>query len=186
MKTTPIDVAEMQRLFYIKDDFLYYKIDRGTRARVDKLAGTFFSGGANSKLHYIRVRIGDQRFLAHRIIWAMRNGRDPGNLMVDHKKDIFVDFKGKQVLSNAKSNLRLADDSQSNHNRLRKGKPPKGCSWSKKSQKWMTQIKHKGQSIWLGYFDTEEEAHAAYIKAKNEIAGRFTPSEIRDTGLEMT
>ena len=183
MKTTPIDVAEMQRLFYIKDDFLYNKINRNNQ-KADELAG-YHKPGKNGRV-YIQVQINDLIYYAHRIMWALYYGSDPGNVMVDHRKDILVDFKGKQVVSNAKSNLRRADGSQSNHNRHRNGKPPKGYTWSASHKKWKAQLSHKGKHIHLGYFDTEEEASAAYIKAKNELAGRFTPSDIRITGLEMT
>lgn len=45
----------------------------------------------------------------------------------------------------------------------------RGASWVKESGKWKAQIGHKGKRIHLGYFDTAEEAHAVYVKAKEEI-----------------
>ena len=185
MEPKPIDVDECQRLFYVKDNFLYNKIDRGSRGKADELAGWYKLNPKNGRA-YIQVQIGYSTYYAHRIQWAMYHGTDPGNNLVDHRKDILVDFKGKLVVSNAKSNLRRADDSQSNHNRLYKGKPPRGYYWHKQKRKWHAVIRHNRKRISLGYFDSEEEAGAAYLKAKNEIAGRFTPSDIRDTGLEMT
>ena len=184
MKCKPIDVDLCRRLFYIKDNFLYNKIDRNNQ-KADELAGSYIRDPKNGRA-YIQVAFNGSTYYAHRIQWAMYHGTDPGNVMVDHRNDILVDFKGKQVVSNAKSNLRRADDSQSGHNRLVNGKPPKGCYWRKDAQKWRAKIKHKGKEFHLGFYDTEEEANAAYLKAKNELAGRFTPAALRDTGLEMT
>jgi hypothetical protein len=42
----------------------------------------------------------------------------------------------------------------------------RGYSWNKAAQKWLTQIGVNGKSIFLGYYDTEVEASAAYEAAK--------------------
>ena len=180
MKCTPIDVPEMERLFYIKDDFLYTKFSRGN-LKADSLAGCYEYRG-NGR-HYIRVNVkGYGKLYAHRLIWTLRNGRDPGNMEIDHKENILVDFKGKKVLSNAKSNLRLATHQQN----LANNPNAKGVHWNKACERWRAEVMHKGVKYHLGYFFCYEKARAAYIKAKNEFAGRFTPTDIRDTGLEMT
>ena len=39
--------------------------------------------------------------------------------------------------------------------------------------KWQAGIKHQGKSIHLGWHDTPEEAHAAYVAAASRIFGEF-------------
>ena len=181
MKPKKIDVEECLRLYYIdEDNHLRYKISRGGNGKAGELAGYFCLTKEGRR--YIRVGTGANRHLAHRVIYAMIHKKDPGvNRDVDHKLPILVEWKGHQVLSNAKSNLRLATDQQTSQNRLYDGKPPKGYYWNKAKKKFMASIGHLGKKIFLGYFDTADEASAAYIAAKNELCGRFTPAEIRVT-----
>tara|TARA_R110000868_G_scaffold132036_1_gene342482 strand:- start:87 stop:452 length:366 start_codon:yes stop_codon:yes gene_type:complete len=42
----------------------------------------------------------------------------------------------------------------------------KGYTWHKGHQKWVAKICVSGKTIHLGYFDTEENAHAAYLASK--------------------
>jgi hypothetical protein len=42
----------------------------------------------------------------------------------------------------------------------------KGYTWHKGHQKWVAKIGFNKKTIHLGYFDTEENAHAAYLAAK--------------------
>lgn len=179
MKFKPIDVDLCQRLFYIKDDLLYNKIDRNSRAKADELVG-YVRYDSSSGRTYLVTKIDGIMYNVHRIMWAMYYGRDPGNVEIDHKDhSAVVDFRDTKIASHAKSNLRLANRSQQNHNRLRKGEPPTGCTWDDKRKKWRSRIGNEGRQVTLGWFDSKDEANAVYIKAKNEVAGRFTPSEIR-------
>lgn len=176
MKPTPIDVAEMQRLFYIdKDNHLRNKIRRGNQMP-GALAGNYVPRGDG--MLYIQISINNKNYYAHRIIWAMRKGRDlPSNKTIDHKDPIYVEWKGKKVLSNAKSNLRLATQSEQCHNR----EGAKGCYFRKDVNKWYSEFSHLGRRIYLGYFHTQEAARAAYKEAKNDACGRFTPPDLRVT-----
>ena len=175
MKPLPIDVAEVQRLFYIdENDFLRWKIKPAKNVQAGDLAGAFFTNGNGRP--YIRVTInGKGQYLAHRIIWALRNERDPGPKQIDHKDDILVEFKGRQVLSNAKSNLRLATHQQNTFNKYSKGV----YYVASRNKCWKSQVTHKGKYYFLGYFFCYEKAKAAYIKAKKELCGRFAHSDIR-------
>jgi hypothetical protein len=44
-----------------------------------------------------------------------------------------------------------------------------GATWSKASKKWQSGIKLNGKFIYLGSFETPEEAHATYISAKRRL-----------------
>ena len=47
----------------------------------------------------------------------------------------------------------------------------KGVTENKRNGKWIAQINHGGKQHYLGIFDTSEEAHKEYIKAKERLTG---------------
>ena len=47
-------------------------------------------------------------------------------------------------------------------------KEVKGYSWNKARGMWMSSICHNDKRIYLGYFDKEEDARAAYLEAKEK------------------
>ena len=59
-------------------------------------------------------------------------------------------------------NLREVTRQQNHFNRTK----AKGYTWHKKANKWSSQIFLNGENINLGLFDTEVEAHQAYLDAK--------------------
>jgi hypothetical protein len=89
---------------------------------------------------------------------------------------LFVDHRDGNGLNNQRSNLRLADNSK-NLGNMRKPRRNssgyKGARWNSCHRRWEAQIKVAGQSKWLGYFDTGEEAAKAYDAAAREFFGEF-------------
>jgi len=105
-------------------------------------------------------------YLAHRIIWALIHGVDPGDALIDHR-----DGDGT---NNRESNLREATHSQNHMNRrVTVGGHLKGTTFSKKDRKWQAKIQINKKQTHLGHFDTQEEAHAAYCRAAVELHGAF-------------
>jgi hypothetical protein len=49
----------------------------------------------------------------------------------------------------------------------------KGAAWNRFRGYWQSYIKVRGKSIFLGRFETKEEAHAAYVKAARQFHGEF-------------
>jgi hypothetical protein len=100
----------------------------------------------------------------HRVLLGLK----PGGDFVDH-----IDGNG---LNNRKSNLRLATISQNNHNQKLSSSSTsglKGASFHKLRKRWRAQIKLNGNKIHIGYYDTAEQAHAAYCKASAQLHGEF-------------
>ena len=80
------------------------------------------------------------------------------------------------TLDNRKENLRIATIGQNNRNK-RKYKTNtsgfKGVSLHTASKKWSAQIRCGGNPIYLGLFETPEEAHAAYSLKAKELHKEF-------------
>lgn len=92
----------------------------------------------------------------------------PSNMQVDH-------IDGDR-LNNRRANLRLATKSENMRNRGPQADNKsgfKGVCWIVRDQRWMAQIKHNRKQIYLGYFETAEEAHAAYAAACIKYHGDF-------------
>ncbi len=72
-------------------------------------------------------------------------------------------------------NLRTANHSQNQQNSIStKGTSKhKGVSWSKKVGRWVAQIKKNYKTYWLGYFDDEADAAAAYNQKAKEMFGEY-------------
>jgi hypothetical protein len=90
--------------------------------------------------------------------------------------NLHVDHADQNPLNNCRSNLRLATYSQNLANRStfkNNTSGFKGVCWSKKANKWMSQIQHQNHNYYLGLFDTPELAHEAYKAKAEELFGSF-------------
>ena len=114
---------------------------------------------------YIRLWVDNVSFLAHRAAWFLTYG-EPPVLHLDH-------INGDRA-DNRLVNLRPANYKQNGANR----KPQSSCGvhgvvWHKRDCKWQAQIKVNGKPIFLGYFETIEEAQAARIAAEEKYHGDY-------------
>lgn len=114
---------------------------------------------------YYRVRIDGFGYACHRIVWSLANGQliDPA-LQIDH-------INGNP-LDNRPANLRSCTNLQNHQNRPLT--PTTGTMWDAEKRKWWAVIYKDWRRIRLGRFKTREEAHAAYLKAK-ETYHEFNP-----------
>lgn len=129
--------------------------------KIGSVAGTVFAGKGNYKRW--RIVINTKGYLAHRLAWLYVYGVWPKD-QIDH-----IDG---DALNNRIDNLREAAHSENSQNRNKQNNNKSGfmgVHWNKRADKWHAQIKHQGVRHHLGYFDTPEEAHAAYLKAKAEL-----------------
>ena len=76
--------------------------------------------------------------------------------------DDCIDHIDNNRLNNSVANLRITTNQGNQHNRSK----TKGYYWNNKNNKYLAKIILNGKSIHLGYYDTEEEARQAYLRAK--------------------
>lgn len=87
-----------------------------------------------------------------------------------------TDHRDHDGLNNRRENLRPATRTQNNANqRLRRDSSSgfKGVTWHKRADRWEAQIKSGRRKIYLGLFDSIEEAAHAYDVAARELFGEF-------------
>ncbi|MCG7388320.1 HNH endonuclease [Pantoea sp. ACRSB] len=116
---------------------------------------------------YLSVMVNGKGYLLHRLAWLITTGGWPIG-QIDH-----VDGNRS---NNAISNLRDASGSQNQYNKKRQGNNTsgfKGVSYHKKTRRFRASINVNGKQISLGYFDTAQRAHQAYVDKAREIAGGF-------------
>jgi HNH endonuclease len=114
--------------------------------------------------HY-QTYIDGRLYASHRIIWAMMTGEwPPSNMEIDHINLVKTD--------NSWNNLRLATKGQNTANtKSRRDGRLKGAYQS--GVGYTSGITVGKVWIYLGYFGTELEAHAAYVEAAIKFHGKF-------------
>jgi hypothetical protein len=103
-------------------------------------------------------------YLAHRLAWFYMKGEWP---------PVTVDHEDLDKSNNRWLNLRLATSAEQSHNTPVRRKGLKGVWLDKRVGRWSAEICHQGKRTYLGMFDTEEVAHAAYRKAAAGLFGNF-------------
>jgi len=85
------------------------------------------------------------------------------------------DHKNRNGLDNRKENLRVGTRSENMANRTNPNNTSgyRGVVWVKRDSKWQAQIKVHGNTIYLGYFSTREDAGRAYDKIATRYFGEF-------------
>tara|TARA_R110000868_G_scaffold104681_1_gene288557 strand:+ start:141 stop:623 length:483 start_codon:yes stop_codon:yes gene_type:complete len=104
---------------------------------------------------YLRIQI-DKRVYVHRVIASCFLNLDMEN------SEEYVDHRDGVRSNNRIGNLRVVSHQENTWNHTH----AKGYSYYKRDNIWTAQIHVDGKKIHLGRFDTEDEAHQAYLAAK--------------------
>lgn len=120
--------------------------------------------GSINKDGYRVVSMRKRPYSAHRVIWAMVHGRWPADL---------IDHKDLNRANNRLENLREANLSQQGANAPGKKKGLKGTILDRRNGRWMAKIIINRKQKHIGCYATEQEAHAAYLKAAKATWGEF-------------
>jgi len=143
-------MTELEKCIELKNrGYIYDWIFGVVRNKEGKEVGCFRAGYKGISFSYNKK---GQILKAHRFGWYMFYGKLPQN-EIDH---INGDRKDNRI-----TNLRDVTHQQNNFN-----KKAKGYYFHKHAKKFSADIRKDGKNIHLGYFDTEQQAHAAYLEAK--------------------
>lgn len=97
---------------------------------------------------------------AHRIIWAWLHGDT--SAVLDHVNGVRSD--------NRLGNLAPISQSENVRKKARNSLTLIGAHYERSRGKWRAQIRMGGRQVYLGRYDTEAEASAAYLSAASSIA----------------
>lgn len=118
--------------------------------------------GRTDTYGYKQLSIAGKAYLAHRAAWLYVNGEWPKD-EIDH-----IDCN---PLNNAIANLRESTRKGNVENvvRARKTSLTGVLGISPKDGKYQVRIGHNRKQYYIGFFNTKEEAHDAYVVAKRKL-----------------
>lgn len=113
---------------------------------------------------YVKIKVRQRMYRAHRLAWFYVHGAWPSQL-IDH-------INGDRA-DNRIANLRDVSNSVNRQNAKTANADSKtgvlGVTYRPSKAKYQAQIAVNGKNRYLGMFDTEQEAHQAYLTAKREV-----------------
>lgn len=126
--------------------------------------------GYADNLGYWKLCIRGRWVMAHRLAWALENGNEWPQGEIDH-------INGNPS-DNRISNLRVANRSQNVANAKFNSLNTtgyRGVCVVKRAHgiKYQADVRKDGRKVYLGTFDTPEDAHAAYVKAAVQAHGEY-------------
>lgn len=165
--------------FELLSSYINYDKDSGSLTWSKKPCSRILVGSpvgcAKSKSRpYVVFRLFGKNYLGHRVAWCLHTRKDiPVGMEIDHVNGDHSD--------NRICNLRLATPRQNKANINSKvGKSGvRGVIWDKVKKKWRAQISNKNKCIWLGNFDSIEDAKSARMVAEKEMQGVYSYYESR-------
>tara|TARA_R110000822_G_scaffold253909_1_gene380342 strand:- start:279 stop:764 length:486 start_codon:yes stop_codon:yes gene_type:complete len=114
-----------------------------------------------NKEGYSNIGLDGKMYRYHRVVYKVCN---PEWDITDVSKENEIDhICGARPLDNRIENLRVLNGQQNQHNNLHW---VKGYTYVKRRNKYRAQIRINGKQIYLGHYDTTEEAREAYLNAK--------------------
>lgn len=137
-----------RRLKYENGEF-YIWCEYKTNQKLKKVSILYHNSG------YKCIHIGNKKYLLHRILGMLFLGLD-----INDTKQHIDHIDGNRS-NNELSNLRIVTQQQNNWNQT----TAKG--YCKIGNKFRAKIRINKKDIYLGCFDTEEEAKQAYLSAKS-------------------
>lgn len=176
-RTSPhpeMSAARVRELFYYDPEtgVLTWRVAPFCHAeRLGKAAGSANSSG------YVVVRVDGKTHQAHRLIWLHVTGRWPEG---------DIDHRDRCRINNSWENLRECSREENMQNCSIRSNNSSGCPGvGRKKGRWYARLGLSGRRMHLGYFDTFEEAKAAYSLAKRRHHN-FQPEHAYVVGTSPT
>ena len=124
------------------------------------------AGSKHTRYGYWYVTFLGQRYRAHRLVYRILTGEDPGAFDVDHKNgdlDNNLDVRKANKSQNS-INSRPRNNTSSQF---------KGVCWDQSRKKWFARISVNKKRVNIGRFDSEIEAAKAYNEYALKCYGEF-------------
>lgn len=176
-KSIPLPIERLGELLELSETSptgLRWKIGGSGRKGKGSVAGCLARTSNNQRKNRYLVCIEGRLYKAHRVIYAMYHGFDPGEMQIDHINGDGTD--------NRIENLRLATSQQNNRNRgmaINNTSGARGVCWHYLKQKWMASIMINGRNRNLGYYKSFEDAKERRRQAEIAAFGDFSPLTTR-------
>jgi hypothetical protein len=123
------------------------------------------AGGINNSGYWC-IRVGANRYLAHRLAWLLVYGEMP---------DRMIDHINGNPLDNRIANLRMASPNENAYNRKKRSDNTSGIKGvSAAKQGLRARISVDGEMIHIGYFKTVDDAERAIREARNSLHREFS------------
>jgi len=125
------------------------------------------AGCLDKSTGYFVIRVDKVLHYAHRLAYLYMTGMLP---------DGEIDHKDRDRVNNKWVNLRIASSSDNKANssiRIDNTSGSKGVYKHKKNNKWVANAYSNGKTVYLGSYDCQEEASAAYMQYMTDKFGEY-------------
>lgn len=132
-----------------------------------KIRPGMLAGCVNPDNGYIKITVDGKSYPAHVLAWLYMKGEWP---------DMDIDHKDGDKTNNAFGNLRLATKPQNGWNRKISSKNTsgvKGVSYRAGKKPWIARLDANGEVVWVGSFETKEQAEAAIVEKREQVHQEF-------------
>lgn len=134
-----------------------------TRVHIGDVAGCLTPDG------YLKIGLDGKRYLSHRLAWLYMTGKFP---------KYFIDHINMDRSDNRFINLREATQGQNYANSRCRSHSKIGLKGvTTNGARWQAQIRKDKRRIYLGTYDSPQEAHEAYVVAAHKYHGEFARTE---------
>lgn len=158
-----------RRMRLIDDVFYSRAICRGIETKKETWCKVTFGNHEGYLRCDLQLNKVKHKILQHRMVWYAHH--QEWNIW-DTSHDNQIDHHNKNKKDNRLCNLRKATNAENAQNR-----DVKGCYFHKARNKWKAQIYLNGKKKTIGYYDTYEEGHEAYLAEKRILHPFFVEEE---------
>lgn len=156
-----IDAAELRELLHYDPDtgLFTWLVDANHKVKAGTVAGALEATG------YVRIYVKGKPYKGHRLAWLYMTGEWPSDIL---------DHKDRNRANNRWRNLREATRGQNRANSRANGNSRTGLKGVRRhGSKFEAQINSNGVKVYLGIYDTPDEAAAIYRLAARDMHGEF-------------